>query len=310
MKLQHLVNCSSGKDSTACYLLAIESGREFSAVFADTQNEHPAVYEYLAQLPARTGGPPIRTVKADFTERLERHRTYILEKWPTLGIPDEKVQMAAELNRPTGNLYLDLCILKGRFPSRKAQFCTEELKTIPITDQVVLPMLRTGPVLQWLGIRADESENRAKQPRFNRVETGAMVWRPIFRWTAEDTFALHRKHGIPRNPLYDQGFTRVGCFPCINCRKEELRLISDRFPEHIDRIERWEAIVAAASKLGSATFFPALTDPTDPDTPNEYSRIRKLVEWSKTTRGGRQYGMFFDQQPGGGCTSDLGLCER
>jgi hypothetical protein len=37
--------------------------------------------------------------------------------------------------------------------------------------------------------------------------------------------------------------------------------------------------------------------------------IRTLVEWSKTGRGGRQYDMFFAQQAGGGCTSDLGLCE-
>jgi hypothetical protein len=28
---------------------------------------------------------------------------------------------------PTGNPFLDLCLWKGRFPSRKAQFCTEEL---------------------------------------------------------------------------------------------------------------------------------------------------------------------------------------
>lgn len=29
---------------------------------------------------------------------------------------------------PTGNPFLDLCLWKGRFPSRKAQFCTEHLK--------------------------------------------------------------------------------------------------------------------------------------------------------------------------------------
>jgi hypothetical protein len=59
----------------------------------------------------------------------------------------------------------------------------------------------------------------------------------------------------------------------------------------------------------SATFFPAVTDPTDVDRPGTYSRIRTLVEWSKTGRGGRQYDMFFAQQAGGGCASDLGLCD-
>jgi Lon protease-like protein len=32
---------------------------------------------------------------------------------------------------------------------------------------------------------------------------------------------------------------RVGCMPCINCRKDELREIALRFPETIERIERW-----------------------------------------------------------------------
>ncbi len=33
---------------------------------------------------------------------------------------------------PTGNPFLDLCLWKGRMPSRKAQFCTEQLKRDPM----------------------------------------------------------------------------------------------------------------------------------------------------------------------------------
>lgn len=309
MKIQHLVNVSGGKDSTAVYLLAIESGRPFRAVFADTGNEHEAVYEYVARLHERAGGPPVETVRADFTRQLAQHRAYLLREWPKQGIPDEFVRRAAELHEPTGNPFLDLCISKSRFPSRMAQFCTEELKTIPITTQVVGPMLRAGPVLQWLGIRAAESRNRARQPRFNHHESGSMVWRPIFRWSIGDVWAMHAKHGVPRNPLYDRGMSRVGCMPCINFRKDELRLIDRLFPEHIERIEAWEAVLAQANKRRSATFFAALTDPIDADRPGTYAGIRTIVEWSRTTRGGRQLGMFFDEQAGGGCTSDLGLCE-
>lgn len=307
--IQHLVNVSGGKDSTAVYLLALESGRPFRAVFADTGNEHQAVYDYIAELPRITGGPPIETVRADFSRQLAQHRDYLLRKWPEEGIPQDIVDEAARLHEPTGNPYLDLCISKGRFPSRMAQFCTEELKVGPITFQVVLPMLAEGPVLQWLGIRAEESRNRARQPRFNRVESGAYLWRPIFKWKVEDVWAMHRKHGIRPNPLYAMGMGRVGCMPCINCRKGELRTIAELFPEHVDRIERWERIVAAANKRRAATFFPAVTDPTDVDRPGTYTGVRGVVEWSRTARGGRQYGMFFDEQQGGGCTSDLGMCE-
>lgn len=309
MKIQHVTNVSGGKDSTAVYTLAVESGRPFRAVMADTGNEHEATLEYVSRLHERTGGPVVEIVRADFTRQLAKHREYLLREWPKQGIPDNVVEEAAALHEPTGNPFLDLCITKGRFPSRMAQFCSGELKEMPITEQIVLPMLKHGPLLQWLGIRADESANRAKQPRFNRHESGSYLWRPIFRWTVEDIWAQHRKHGIAPNPLYAQGMSRVGCMPCINCRKSELREISRRFPEHIDRIERWEALIAAVSKRRSATFFAAVTDPTDVDRPGTYSGIRTLVDWSQTSRGGRQYGMFFDEQPGSGCTSDLGLCE-
>ncbi|MEO7326519.1 MAG: phosphoadenosine phosphosulfate reductase family protein [Dokdonella sp.] len=161
MTTQHLVSVSGGKDSTAVYLRAIESGREFRAVFADTGNEHEITYEYLARLHERTGGPKVETVRADFSKQLAQHRDYLLREWPKQGISDAIVQQAAALHEPTGNPYLDLCISKGRFPSRMAQFCTGELKEIPITTQVVAPMLKAGPVLQWLGIRADESRHRA-----------------------------------------------------------------------------------------------------------------------------------------------------
>ncbi|VFR32142.1 Phage-related protein [plant metagenome] len=308
-RTQHLVNVSGGKDSTAIYLLALESGRPYRAVFADTGNEHELTYEYVARLHERTGGPKVETVKADFSRQLARHREYVLREWPRQGIDDAIVQEAARLHEPTGNPYLDLCISKGRFPSRMAQFCTSELKETPITTQIVGPMLKAGPVLQWLGVRAAESAHRARLPRFNRHESGSMLWRPIFRWGIEDVWAQHRRHALRPNPLYAHGMGRVGCLPCVNCRKDELRRIADRFPAHIDRIRRWEDVVSAANKRRSATFFPAVTDPTDADRPGSYSRIDTLVEWSRTTHGGRQFGLFFDEQPGGGCASDLGLCE-
>ena len=308
-QVQHVVSVSGGKDSGATYLRAIESGRPFRAVCADTGNEHELTLEWVSRLHERTGGPKVEIVRADFSADLARHKAYLLREWPKQGIPQAIVDEAAALHEPTGNPFLDLCISKGRFPSRMAQFCTSELKEVPITTQVVGPMLRNGPVLQWLGIRAAESRNRAKQPRFNRHESGSMLWRPIFHWSVDDVWAIHRRHGLRPNPLYAMGMNRVGCMPCVNCRKGELRAIAEQFPEHIDRVERWEAVVKAANKSRSATFFPAVTDPTDVDRPGTYSGIRTLVEWSKTERGGRQYGLFFDSQAGGGCSSDLGLCD-
>lgn len=86
-RVQHLVNVSGGKDSTATYLLGLESGRDFRAVFADTGNEHELTYEFVRRLPERTGGPAIEWVKADFRARMAKHKAYVLERWPQMGIP-------------------------------------------------------------------------------------------------------------------------------------------------------------------------------------------------------------------------------
>ncbi len=213
------------------------------------------------------------------------------------------------MHEPTGIPFLDLCITRGRVPSHGAQFCTEELKVQPIIEQTVLPMLKCGQVLQWVGIRAEESPRRAHQPRYNRHESGSWMWRPIFDWSVDQVWRQHSRHGILPNPLYAMGMGRVGCMPCINCRKEELRGIADLFPGHIKRIAQWEDLLARANKRRQATFFAPMKDPTDADTPGQYSRIGKVVDWSRTGRGGRQFDLFFQHQPGGGCTSDLGLCE-
>lgn len=280
-QIQHLISVSGGKDSTATYLKAIESGREFRAVFADTGNEHDAVYQYIEDLPIKTGGPKIETVRADFTRQIASHRNHILEKWKGKGMSDSIIEKAANAKVASGNPFLDLCILKGRFPSRMAQFCTEELKTNPIIEQIVLPMLKAMPVLQWIGVRAEESPARALQPRYNRHESGCYLWRPIFHWTVADVWAVHRKHGIAPNPLYAMGMGRVGCMPCINCNQGEFNRIQRLFPDHLKRIAEWEKIVSKAAKRQRSTFFKI----TDTET------------------------MEIDFGSGSGCSSDMALCE-
>lgn len=55
---------------------------------------------------------------------------------------------------------------------------------------------------------------------------------------------LAKRHGIPPNPLYTLGCSRVGFMRCIHARKKELGVIFRRFPEQIQRVAEWERIVA------------------------------------------------------------------
>lgn len=315
---QHIVNISGGKDSAACYLLAIERGRPFRAVTADTGHEAPETYEWIQRLAKRTGGPEVETVRADFSARMATKRETIRTKWPADGVPAEQVAQALDLFHPTGVPFLDMCMLKGRFPSSQTRFCTEHLKLTPIHARVYGPALDFGPVISWLGERRAESAARAKLPKATRVHGHASpwaIWRPILEWSATDVFDLHKRHGLPPNPLYLAGMGRVGCFPCIMARKGELASIVRRYPEAFEKLREWERLVSAVSKRGQATFFAAdktpegarLAENGDADT--IYPDALQVAEWSKTSRGGKQYDLLGEMDAGAACTSQYGLCE-
>lgn len=305
----NLLSVSGGKDSTALILHAIERGVPFQCVFADTGHEHPQTYAYLDYLESRLG-ITIQRVKPDFAARMEGKRKYIAEHWAAEGIPQERVNRAIELLKPTGIPMLDLCMWKGRFPSTKARFCTDELKVLPINLQVVGPLQAQGfKVWSWQGVRADESPRRALYRKAERLDGGIIAYRPLLRWTASDVFTIHHKHGVDPNPLYKQGMGRVGCMPCIMCRKDELSQIARRFPEVIERIAEWEQLVSYTAKRNFSTFFTTFLAPGRTNDDFEKRGIRAAVEWSMTVRGGQQFDLFKATDPIPECSSHYGLCD-
>lgn len=305
----NIVSVSGGKDSTALLLLAIERETEnLQAVFADTGHEHAQTYEYVEYLDRHVH--PIRVVKADFSEQIARKREYVREKWPEKGVPAEQVESALAALRATGNPFLDLCLWKGRFPSTKARFCSEELKRNPVMEQVLMPLMDDNvEVYSWQGVRADESLARRNLPELQHEGGGLYNYRPILKWTAQECFDMHRKHGVRHNPLYEQGMGRVGCMPCIHARKDELLEISKRFPEEVWRVALWEKMVGSASRRGVSTFMPLFNQGATPSEIYENGNIHKVIEWSRTARGGKQIDMLRVQNDGPVCSSIYGLCE-
>ncbi|MOA50224.1 hypothetical protein D3C78_1732170 [compost metagenome] len=100
--------------------------------------------------------------------------------------------------------------------------------------------------------------------------------------------------------------------PCINCGKDELREIANRWPEEVDRVREWERLVSMASKSGSSTFLTAVNDPTVSSSDAisaETHGIDRMVEWSRTARGGLQFDLIAAAYDGTACSSAYGLCE-
>lgn len=323
MTVMHVASVSTGKDSAATAILALETipRDQLRFISCDTGNEHENFLPYLAYM-ERHLGIKIDILRANFDREIAGKAEYVRNVYPTK-LPKEgfSAEETAEIIErclralvPTGNPFLDLCIWKGRFPSRRAQFCTEHLKTIPAVEYQ-MGLIEAGlceAVWSWQGVRIDESEARRTRLQgtgacvvhFQEQGGGIYNYRPILRWTAADAFEAHRIAGLEPNDLYRQGMTRVGCMPCINAGKDEILEISKRFPHHIDRIEMWEAQAALASKRSEASFFP---DPHR-DAHLDKRGIRKVVEWSKTARGGKNID-WIRLEPAKACESAYGLCE-
>ena len=193
-----------------------------------------------------------------------------------------------------------LAYIKGRFPSRTAQFCTQFLKLAPQKRWCEENLRSKGIDFErYIGVRRDESEDRkcAKDVEWDDYFE-CQVWRPIASWSKKMVFAFLKEHGEEVNPLYKMGFNRVGCAPCINSGKDDIRNWAARFPEMIDKIREWE------KKVGYTFFGPCVPGLV-------MNWVDEVVEWSRTARGGVQLTMAFEEADAetGQCVSKYGLCE-
>lgn len=290
-KMKILVQFSGGKDSQVCLIKAVNDyGKgKVTAVFCDTGWEHPVTYEHIHNV-CKQLGVELITLKSKKYED-----------------------------------FVDMSIKRGRFPSTMARFCTSELKVIPMIDYI-LSQNESFIIIQ--GIRAKESKARAGydvecsyfKEYFNDEVKGlyhkkavlewckthdASVLRPIFKWSAQEVIDYILDNGQHPNPLYERGFARVGCFPCIMCRKREVQLISkDKWAAQrlIDAEQRMKEETERGSSFFSPGYIPARFCSN-----GQYPTVQEVFKY--VNRNDAQLDMF---EPEGGysCMSLYhGLCE-
>lgn len=270
-----ILSLSGGKDSLAAKLALIEAGIEHRTVAADTEWESETWAPYLEYLRSELG--PIDVV----------------------GVPGGMVAKVKE---------------RAGFPGRMQRWCTGELKLRELRAYHDNYSMSFGAeTLNVVGVRAEESEERSKVPEYeDNDEWNGWIWRPILRWTIEDVLAIHHRHGLKVNPLYERGHNRVGCYPCVMSTKEDIRLVAEHEPARIDQIRELEAWCTderarrnaeqpGRYKHARATFFQH-----HPDRPEIYG-IDAVVAWSRTKRGGKVLPLL-PEPPRGGCFK-WGLCE-
>lgn len=190
-----LVPISGGKDSQATLKIALQHfpASEVRGLFCDTQFEHPLTYAHIDRLRTMYGDIRIDTV--------------------------------------TGGTVLEKTAKYGRFPGGGARHCTDELKIRETRIYCKALAEEQGGFEVWYGMRSGESHERAKRyagkvsedlyqphevmpskyPKY-LGRMGVRFRMPILDWTDGDVLDFLNGE---ENPLYREGFPRVGCFPCL-----------------------------------------------------------------------------------------------
>lgn len=190
-----VVPVSGGKDSQACLKLALQKHPtdRVLGLFCDTQFEHPKTYAHVERM-KHLYGVSITTICAGS----------VVEK----------------------------CLKYGRFPGGGARHCTDELKIGPSKRFYRDLAKQQGQGFEvWYGVRSDESSEREKRYR-GKVSTvtypphefmpnkypkylhalGVNFRLAVIDWSYDEVMDFLDGE---ENPLYNEGFERVGCFPCL-----------------------------------------------------------------------------------------------
>ncbi len=68
----------------------------------------------------------------------------------------------------------------------------------------------------WINARRrDQTADRATMPYVER-SGGIIKLNPLARWTSKDTYTYMAKHDLPLHPLFEKGYTSIGCEPCTS----------------------------------------------------------------------------------------------
>jgi phosphoadenosine phosphosulfate reductase len=169
-----IIAFSGGKDSAVTALLVQEALGGVPLLFGDTTIEFPMTYEYIQS----------------FAE------SYDFELF---------------CEKPEADFF-DLCdVLEP--PSRIMRWCCTACKSRPINKFYTR---FADQVLSFDGIRRMESNSRASYPRVAHIPkfSRQVVARPIVEWSSFAVWLYILHYNVRYNPLYDFGYSRVGCMYC------------------------------------------------------------------------------------------------
>ena len=172
---------SGGKDSLVAYMMCIEAGIKFKAIYSPTSVDPPELINYIKNI---------------FNQWAKKNNypEVVFEKYNTWKSGPLK-----------GKIKTMWSLISNRAipPTRLARYCCDELKE------------RTGEKGDVIitGVRWEESKSRSKRKMCNWYKEKLQV-RPIVDWTEVEVWSYILENNIPYCKLYDEGWNRLGCIGC------------------------------------------------------------------------------------------------
>jgi 3'-phosphoadenosine 5'-phosphosulfate sulfotransferase (PAPS reductase)/FAD synthetase len=156
--------------------------------------------------------------------------------------------------------FLEMVERRGMFPSPQQRQCTSDLKRDPINREI-RRYLRDNPrfggrVVNCMGLRAEESSNRAKatpiklSPRHSKAGRTWWDWLPIHKMTLDEVWETIEDAGQKPHFAYSLGMTRLSCIFCIMASDGDLTIAAKHNPQMFARYSDLE------QRLGRTMMMP------------------------------------------------------
>lgn len=192
-----IVTTSGGKDSSVCVALAQRAGIPFEVMHNHTTADAPeTVYFVRSELKRlESMGIPCRIQYPQY-KGIRTSMWALISQW---GVPNRFNRFCCNVLKENGG--------KGRFLVTGVRW-EESLNRKKRGIYESLPTNKKNKII----LNNDNDENR------NLFETCQLkskrVCNPIIDWTERDVWEYLISERIPANPLYNEGWNRVGCVGC------------------------------------------------------------------------------------------------
>jgi len=137
--------------------------------------------------------------------------------------------------------FLDMVEHRGMWPSPSNRQCTSDLKRGPI-EREIRRYLKDRPqfnglIVNCMGMRAEESSNRAKLDTLKKSERNSKAerewyeWLPIHDYSITQVFDGIAQAGENPHWAYSKGMSRLSCCFCIMASDKDLTIAAKYNPE-------------------------------------------------------------------------------